>query len=258
MPFTAAARRSTALLRKAVRRSASAITQHHVVSSPAMRFLHAAGTKQSSFTLRAATTKAIDFAQVFQLNQLHHAFSSMPYVDENYEDNKRSFADLEGLNPITKQTLLSQGMTTMTEIQAKTYEAASRGQDVIGRSRTGSGKTLAFLLPALERVLRDDSKPNSTRVLVISPTRELASQIDKSAQMLTAKHRNINSYVLYGGVPKGRDIRELERRMPTILTATPGRLQDHLQSSHINGSPFRDLLRDIDVLVLDEMDRLLE
>jgi len=141
----------------------------------------------------------------------------------------------------------------MTEIQTKTWEAASQGQDVIGRSRTGSGKTLAFLLPSIERLLREN-KPG-IRMLIVSPTRELAHQISEAAKLMTSNHSQLNSLVMYGGVPKHRDMQSMARTRPSILTATPGRLLDHLQSSYVYDTPFAESVKDVEILVLDEMDR---
>lgn len=112
-------------------------------------------------------------------------------------------------------------LSTMTEIQHKTFEAASSGQDILGRARTGTGKTLAFLLPAVENALRlgrvpgkfDRSSKGGIAILVISPTRELAMQIHTQAQVLTSSHSNtsldnvnyahsqskMTSQVMYGG-----------------------------------------------------------
>jgi len=189
-------------------------------------------------------------------------------IDEANEA-ARSFSSLD-LHPRTLELLQSQSMNHMTEIQSKTWDAVYQGQDVVGRSRTGSGKTLAFLLPPLEKIIRDIEKKNEEgshkkdqriRMLIISPTRELASQIDSTASMLTKAHRQIvSNQVLYGGVPKGKDLQQFDRRMPTILTTTPGRLLDHLQSSVLRDRAikFSETLKNIDVLVLDEMDRLLD
>ena len=121
-------------------------------------------------------------------------------------------------------------------------------------------------MPPLERIIRDIEENGSKakdgiRMLVISPTRELASQIDKTAANLTKAHKGIISHqVLYGGVPKGKDLQQLDRRLPTVLTATPGRLLDHLQSSFLRDRQldFSEALGQVDVLVLDEMDRLLD
>ena len=135
------------------------------------------------------------------------------------------------------------------------------------KNTTLSGKTLAFLLPSLEKIIRDKEEhgvhntKQGIRVLIISPTRELASQIDKEASNLARAHKKLISHqVLYGGVPKGKDMQAMDRRLPTILTATPGRLLDHLESSFLRDRQmdFSEATAEIDVLVLDEMDRLLD
>lgn len=140
---------------------------------------------------------------------------------------------------------------------------------------------MAFLLPTLERILQEEGE--GIRILIISPTRELATQIHTTAEMLVREHRSkrdkdkrnnrrgrgrsrseddgsISCQVLYGGVSKGGDLMKLDRQLPTILTATPGRLQDHLENSFLGWRQqnVADLMSDIDVLVLDEMDRLLD
>jgi ATP-dependent RNA helicase MSS116 len=176
---------------------------------------------------------------------------------EAVEDALPNFADLKDLNPRTAHTLTSKGFKTMTEIQARTWDAAVSGKDVIGRARTGTGKTMAFLLPTLERILQNPVE-GKLSVLIISPTRELANQIGEQAHMLTQAHGDVSSQVVYGGISKRQDISYMQRQMPTILTATPGRLHDHLQTTSIRGKPFRDSAKDIQVLILDEMDRLLD
>jgi ATP-dependent RNA helicase MSS116, mitochondrial len=106
-----------------------------------------------------------------------------------------------------------------------------------------------------------NNRKNGVRILVISPTRELADQIHKTALGLSKAHKNlVSSQVLYGGVPKGQDLRNMDRERPTILTATPGRLIDHLETSFLRNSrmEFKTAIQDVDVLVLDEMDRLLD
>jgi len=116
----------------------------------------------------------------------------------------------------------------------------------------------------MERLLQDrNAQGNSNiqhgiKVLIVSPTRELANQISEAAKMVTAGHPQLQSQVLYGGVPKSRDMISFARNKPSILTATPGRLLDHLQSSYVQvdrGVPFAEMVKDVDVLVLDEMDR---
>jgi len=132
---------------------------------------------------------------------------------------------------------------------------------VLGRARTGTGKTLAFLLPALESALRGGYSKNdkSVGVLVVSPTRELAMQIGEQARALTSCHDGLNSQVMYGGSSRGEDVRKLERSLPAILVATPGRLNDHLESTYLRGNrSFSDIMSNTRVLVLDETDRLLD
>lgn len=171
------------------------------------------------------------------------------------------FEDLHGLHPSSRTAVTKVlGHSSMTEIQSKTFEAASSGKDVLGRARTGTGKTLAFLLPALETALSSGDEPGSNvGVLVISPTRELAIQIGEQARTLTSCHEGLTSQVMYGGSSRFEDVRRLERRLPTVLVATPGRLIDHLENTRINGMPFSRIVKSkTRVLVLDETDRLLD
>lgn len=172
------------------------------------------------------------------------------------------FKDLD-LHHNTKKALIETlKLETMTEIQSKTFTRAAGGTDVLGRARTGTGKTLAFLLPALESLL---SNPNfkagqNVGVLIVSPTRELASQIGDQAEKLITYHKNLSCQVVYGGTKIGKDVNAFNKRMPSFLIATPGRLLDHLENTKLNnGSKFGyDVMRDTPILVLDEADRLLE
>lgn len=172
------------------------------------------------------------------------------------------FAERKDLHPDSKRALIQvMGLTSMTEIQAKTYAAASSGQDVLGRARTGTGKTIAFLLPAIERVLQSGEYQvgRNVGILVISPTRELATQIGEQAEKLLTFHSEMSVQVVYGGTKIGRDVAQLKKKLPTILVATPGRLKDHLESTTINGRKFGDdIMSSTPVLVLDETDRLLD
>ena len=179
--------------------------------------------------------------------------------------SKTSFADLKDLHPATKRALSeTMGLKFMTEIQDKTYAAASSGADVLGRARTGTGKTLAFLLPSLERIVtrKDLYKPGkNVGVLIISPTRELAMQIADQAQRLITFHsKDIKVQVMYGGTKMGKDTSFLNRRLPTVLVATPGRLLDHMENTELqNGRKFGSgVMSATPVVVLDEADRLLE
>lgn len=156
-------------------------------------------------------------------------------------------------------------LTHQTEIQAKTWDAASQGLCVLGRARTGTGKTISFLLPALQQLLQQPLARDTIHMLVLSPTRELAAQIDDQAQKLThlPKKNNgkqqqqvmIRHQVVFGGSSRPKDVAQFERHVPTILVATPGRLRDHLDNTVVRGKPFASLFQKTSILVLDETDR---
>eukprot|EP00978_Attheya_sp_CCMP212_P047158 scaffold421244_cov58-Attheya_sp.AAC.3 len=190
-----------------------------------------------------------------------------PIVQATFQ-SKMTFAQLEDLHPMTKRALVNDmKLEYMTEIQARTYAPARSGQDVLARARTGTGKTIAFLAPSIERLVSDKNKIASKgiQMLIMSPTRELATQIGDQAQALIQHHgpNPMSVYVMYGGVKIGRDIRALEKTAPTILVATPGRLLDHMEgrSSGISArqrQSFLNLVKDTSIVVLDETDRLLD
>ena len=149
---------------------------------------------------------------------------------------------LKGLNTI--------GFTEPTPIQAKTVPMALLGKDVVGGAVTGSGKTAAFVLPILERLLYRPNKVPSTRVAVLTPTRELAVQCHSVATKL-AQYTDITLALIVGGL----SLREQEvtlRKRPDIVIATPGRFIDHTR----NSASFA--VDSIEILILDEADRMLE
>ncbi len=139
------------------------------------------------------------------------------------------------------------GYSTPTPIQAEAIPPAMAGRDVLAAAMTGSGKTAAFLLPILHRLLQEP-KPG-TRVLVLTPTRELAAQILEACHGF-GKHAGISAAAIFGGVGMGPQ-EDAFRRGVSVLIATPGRLLDHLTR------PYAKLDR-IDYLVLDEADRMLD
>lgn len=187
--------------------------------------------------------------------------NSDPKKNSNLHSSTK-FQDIE-LNSLTKKAISSiMNHEYMTDIQSRTYEHAKSGTDVLGRARTGTGKTLAFLIPALERILNsnDYTRGKNIGVLIISPTRELATQIGDQAEQLLTYHKGLSCQVMFGGTKMNRDINTLNKRLPTILVATPGRLLDHLENTKLsNGKKFgHDIMRDTPLLVLDEADRLLD
>lgn len=167
----------------------------------------------------------------------------------------------------SRKAVAEMGLTHMTEIQSKTFVAASAGNDVLGRARTGTGKTVAFLLPAIERLVRDGTidDPKKVGMLVVSPTRELASQIGEQAKQLLKHHQGTSVQVMFGGTNVKTDVNRLSSRkgLPTVLVATPGRLLDHLRSTKLKTdnnllSFGKHIMSETNLVVLDETDRLLD
>ena len=150
------------------------------------------------------------------------------------------------------------GIHTMTEVQRMTINECLDGTDVIAQARTGTGKTLAFLMPIVQRMLRDpafNQRPPSiadTRALIISPTRELAEQIGQEAKKIV-RGTGIQVQLAVGGTQKQYHLRLMERQGCHILVGTPGRIKDLLSDSY-NGLS----MENIQTFVLDEADRLLD
>ena len=169
-------------------------------------------------------------------------------LDES-EVAKMSFDDL-GLSRALLKGVTALGFTRPTRIQASTIPWALQGRDICGGAVTGSGKTLAFLLPVLERLQYRARGIPASRVLILLPTRELAVQCYEVAVKLAA-FSDVSVALIAGGLPMRPQEAELRRR-PDIVIATPGRLIDHLE----NTPQFN--LDSVEILVLDEADRMLE
>ena len=150
-----------------------------------------------------------------------------------------------GLSESVLRGVQAAGYTDPTPIQLRAIPAVLSGRDLIASAQTGTGKTAAFALPILSK-LGTHGKP---RVLILEPTRELAAQVETAFRDF-ARFTNINPVAVFGGVGYGRQREEL-RRGVDVIAATPGRLMDYLKTGEIN-------LRDISILVLDEVDRMLD
>ena len=172
---------------------------------------------------------------------------------------KQTFAECVQLNPSSKRALVEDmGLSSMTEVQARTFAAALEGKDILARARTGTGKTLAFLIPTVQRILQNPTFLHGKGVacLVVAPTRELAIQIGDEAEKLLS-HHDLSVQVMYGGTKMARDINAMNKRLPAIMIVTPGRLLDHLQGTKVRGRKFSDdIISNVDIVVLDEVDRL--
>lgn len=163
-----------------------------------------------------------------------------------------SFGSLGLMDPLL-DALERLGHTQPTPIQHKAIGPALEGRDVLGSAQTGTGKTAAFALPILHRLCQTDESGNprakAIRALVMSPTRELAAQIDESFEQYGA-FCDVRHAVVCGGVGQANQVRELRRGLD-VLVATPGRLEDLIQQGLVD-------LGSVEVLVLDEVDRMLD
>lgn len=160
------------------------------------------------------------------------------------------FADLN-LDKNILSALQSAGYNSPTPIQMQAIPAALQNRDIMASAQTGSGKTAAFLLPSLQKIThRSEKSGKGPRVLVLTPTRELAAQVEKNAQTYAKNMKWIRTVTLVGGSSFGQQIKALSRPVDLIV-ATPGRLMDHMRSGRI------DFDR-LEVLILDEADRMLD
>lgn len=155
-----------------------------------------------------------------------------------------------GLSDPLVRGILATGYTAPTQIQSQAIPAAIGGGDIIGCAQTGTGKTAAFVLPILDRLSHESSRHKpGLRSLILTPTRELAVQIERSI-VGYGRFTELKALAVYGGVSINNQIRTLKRGVD-IVVATPGRLIDHLERKTIN-------LSGVEVLVLDEADRMLD
>ena len=162
-----------------------------------------------------------------------------------------SFMNL-GLSKPLLDALAAKDYTQATPIQTKAIPTVLTGQDLLGIAQTGTGKTAAFMLPSLQRLAANRPqflKPGQVRMLVLAPTRELASQIADSAKTY-GRFMQLSVGVIFGGVPNGKSVRTVARGLD-VLVATPGRLLDLIDQRALS-------LRELEILVLDEADQMLD
>jgi ATP-dependent RNA helicase RhlE len=163
--------------------------------------------------------------------------------------------DQLGLTPELLRAVAQQGYTEPTPVQSEAIPHVLAGRDLLAGAQTGTGKTAAFVLPILQRLNarglngQANGRRNPIRVLVLTPTRELALQVEESVRTY-GRQRPVGSVAIYGGVGFEGQVNRL-RQGPEIVVATPGRLLDHVGQRTI------DLSR-VEVLVLDEADRMLD
>ena len=163
------------------------------------------------------------------------------------------FTDLGLAEPLLR-AIREQGYDTPTPIQAQAIPLVLKGGDVMGGAQTGTGKTAGFVLPMLQRLMAVPSKRDARgrvliRALILTPTRELAAQVEESVRTY-GKHLPLTSMVMFGGVGMSPQVDRL-RKGVDILVATPGRLLDHHQQRTLD-------LSHVEIFVLDEADRMLD
>src|SRR5947209_13454069 len=161
-----------------------------------------------------------------------------------------SFQSL-GLSKPLLDALAAKDYSRATPIQLQAIPTVLTGRDLLGIAQTGTGKTAAFMLPSLDRLAaaRQIPKPGQIRMLVLAPTRELASQIAASAEAY-GKFMRLSVGVIFGGVPNHKSVRTVARGLD-VLVATPGRLLDLIDQRALS-------LRELEILVLDEADQMLD
>lgn len=152
------------------------------------------------------------------------------------------------IDPI-KKALSELNYIEPTPIQAQAIPIALKGKDIMGCAQTGTGKTAAFSLPMIQRLINNHGLTHDIQALILTPTRELAIQIDESLQEYT-KYTDIKHTVIFGGVKQGAQVQKLKKGID-ILVATPGRLLDLINQGYIS-------LDAIKIFVLDEADRMLD
>ncbi|XP_034676861.1 probable DEAD-box ATP-dependent RNA helicase 48 isoform X2 [Vitis riparia] len=215
---------------------------------------------------RRVMPKSIDEGDDFseQIELIRHELSRKNLAEEEEKEDEESILSQKrfdecGVSPLTVKALSSAGYVQMTRVQEATLDVCLEGKDALVKAKTGTGKSAAFLLPAIEAVLKATSSNRIQRVppilvLILCPTREIASQIAAEANVMLKYHDGIGVQTLIGGTRFKFDQKRLESDPCQIIVATPGRLLDHIE----NKGSFSVRLMGLKMLVLDEADHLLD
>lgn len=158
------------------------------------------------------------------------------------------FLDLQLIEPIAK-ALQEEGYETPTPIQQQSIPHVLKGKDLLGTAQTGTGKTAAFAIPILQNLSHKNTKNHQIKALILTPTRELAIQIEESFKAY-GRHLPLKTLVIFGGVKQGAQENALKKGVD-VLVATPGRLLDFISQGIIS-------LKNLEIFVLDEADRMLD
>ncbi|CAN8240676.1 unnamed protein product [Cochlearia groenlandica] len=207
---------------------------------------------------------------LLDINVVREELGRRKYVENAMEEENREPRDSiysgkrfdeSSISPLTLKALSASGIFKMTRVQDATLSQCLDGNDALVKAKTGTGKSIAFLLPAIETVLKAmNSGGNSVHrvppiyVLILCPTRELASQLAAEGKALLKYHDGIGVQTLIGGTRFKLDQQRLESEQCQILIATPGRLLDHIE----NKSGLTSRLMGLKLFILDEADLLLD
>ena len=183
----------------------------------------------------------MNFIQDFMENLIH-----LKPKEGNFKT--MNFKSLNLINPIIR-AITEAGYSKPTDIQNMAIPHILEGKDIIGCAQTGTGKTAAFAMPVLQLLKKKNPEHKEIRTLILTPTRELAIQIEENFKVYS-KYLPLSQLCVFGGVGKGSQIAALRKRVD-VLIATPGRLLDLCSDGHVN-------LSKIEILVLDEADRMLD
>lgn len=207
---------------------------HRQRFSPHKRFSNKTHMKSVSSRVLLDAIASVEVIKKEKSSSLHEEMSV----------THKSFEEFH-LFPLLLQNILRKGYTSPTPIQDKSIPAILTGQDVTGIANTGTGKTAAFLIPLVQKVMRN----NTERVFILAPTRELAVQIQEELKALT-QGIHIHATLLIGGMSMHRQKGELKQN-PQFVIGTPGRIKDLIQERSFSLSPFH-------TVVLDEADRMVD
>ncbi len=187
-------------------------------------------------------------ASLLELKNLENnkEIESQPLEVSKGNDNENGFLDF-GFNQSILNSLTNKGYKNPTPIQKAAIPELMLGRDLLGQAQTGTGKTAAFALPLIEK-LADNNELNA-KVLVMTPTRELATQVAESFKSYSSESSNFKTVAIYGGTDYRNQISALKRKVDVVV-GTPGRIMDHIRQGTFK-------IKDINCLVLDEADEML-
>ena len=191
-----------------------------------------------------ADSSLLEFKNLEDKKQIESQTLEVSKGNDNEHEN--GFLDF-GFNQSILNSLRNKGYKNPTPIQKAAIPELMLGRDLLGQAQTGTGKTAAFALPLIEKLT--DNKELNAKVLVMTPTRELATQVAESFKSYSSESSNFKTVAIYGGTDYRNQISALKRKVDVVV-GTPGRIMDHIRQGTFK-------IKDINCLVLDEADEML-